>query len=577
LQNIQYVKRTNNDETFSFRIYQVPTATFLQNIVVECKEKSKPQTYLVTYYLNKQANQINNSNDFIRAIKSTSIIKIENQLKTHRTTSGGCLQVGYYEEVDACDGNLDTRPRCYNSDGTRATIKVFKVIDSACSTGGGPTDFIPIASQWNYYNTSASNPYSGNTVSGTGTGINGGGETTYLNIFAPNYFEGADLSDPAVQNWLQVNQFMTTLYNSSNKIKNVIDATEWLMVYTNYWIGSNGGLTSSNQIRLTFAFNTIPILFNQYYGTIYEPSQIANFQFSVFQFLLFHGEFLSKLDSTTQKSILDGLTSFEQIEQINTIVNYMIQNPGVTLENTKNLLIAQAIEDKIDDSALDPCTKGVLDKLKLSTEKDVSKMINRFNPATSVFNIKMSTGKVRNTVNWAETTKAASSAADVNMVFNEDYIKGTLFGTRPTDLSVATTMAHEIIHAYLISLLEDHLKNSSVGINDFPTIFDAYVQQQASKNTSILPDAHHELIADKYVNAIASTIEQFHLGDTFHSGYPRQVYLDMAWGGLKGTKIFNKTYPQGSADRDRILDRINTEMKGTPYQGYTPLGTPCKN
>ncbi|MBQ0907656.1 hypothetical protein KBJ98_02945 [Flavobacterium sp. F-328] len=182
-----------------------------------------------------------------------------------------------------------------------------------------------------------------------------------------------------------------------------------------------------------------------------------------------------------------------------------------------------------------------------------------------------------NADDWAQTTKAASSATDVNMVFNEDYIKGTLFGTRPTDLSVATTMAHEIIHAYLISLLEDHLKNSTVGINDFPTIFDAYVQQQATKNTSILPDAHHELIAGKYVNVIATTIEQFHLGDTFHSGYPSQVYLDMAWGGLTGTKIFNKTYPEGSADRERILDRINTEMKGTPYQGYTPLGTPCKN
>ena len=238
---------------------------------------------------------------------------------------------------------------------------------------------------------------------------------------------------------------------------------------------------------------------------------------------------------------------------------------------------------KIDDNALDPCTKGVLDKLKLSTEKDISKMINRFNPASSVFNIKMSTGKVtKPSVNWAETTKVAGSATDVNIVFSEDYVKGSLFGTPPTDLSVATTMAHEIIHAYLISLLEDHLKNSSVGINDFPTIFDAYVQQQATKNTSILPTAHHELIAKDYVDAIASTIEQFHLGDTFHSGYPRQVYVDMAWGGLQGTYIFNKTYPKDSTDknfkdRERILDRINTERKGTPYQGYTPVGTPCKN
>ena len=329
LQNIQYVKRANDDETFSFRIFQVPTATFQQNIIVEFKKNEEPQSYLVTYYLNKQVNQINNSNDFIRAIKSTSTVKIENQLKTHRTTSGGCLQVGYYEEVDACEGNLDTSPRCYNSDGTRATINVFKVIDSACSTGGGPTDFIPLASQWDFSNTSSSNPYSEYTGTTTG-GSTAGGETTDLNIFLPNYFEGSDLSDPAVQNMLQINQFITTLYNSSNEIKGVIDNTEWLMAYTNYWIGTNGGLTSSNQIALTYAFNNIPTIFNQYYNNDYTPSQVANFKFSVFQFLLYHGEWLSNLDPQIQISILETITSFEQIEFVNGTINFMIENPEVT-------------------------------------------------------------------------------------------------------------------------------------------------------------------------------------------------------------------------------------------------------
>ncbi|WP_139255602.1 cysteine peptidase family C39 domain-containing protein [Flavobacterium fryxellicola] len=332
LQNIQYVKRANDDETFSFRIFQVPTATFQQNIIVEFKKNEEPQSYLVTYYLNKQVNQINNSNDFIRAIKSTSTVKIENQLKTHRTTSGGCLQVGYYEEVDACEGNLDTSPRCYNSDGTRATINVFKVIDSACSTGGGPTDFIPLASQWDFSNTSSSNPYSEYTGTTTG-GSTAGGETTDLNIFLPNYFEGSDLSDPAVQNMLQINQFITTLYNSSNEIKGVIDNTEWLMAYTNYWIGTNGGLTSSNQIALTYAFNNIPTIFNQYYNNDYTPSQVANFKFSVFQFLLYHGEWLSNLDPQIQISILETITSFEQIEFVNGTINFMIENPSATWEN----------------------------------------------------------------------------------------------------------------------------------------------------------------------------------------------------------------------------------------------------
>ena len=242
----------------------------------------------------------------------------------------------------------------------------------------------------------------------------------------------------------------------------------------------------------------------------------------------------------------------------------------------------QAIEDKIDDSELDPCTKGVLDKLKNTTEKDISKMINRFNPDGSIFNIKMATGKVTDQNDKAQTTKVNGSATDVNIVFSEDYIKGTLFGSPPTDLSVATTMAHEVIHAYLISLLAEHNACASDGICDFPTIFDAYVQHQSTKNTTILPDAHHELIAKDYVYAIASTVEQFHLGDTFVTDYPRQVYIDMAWGGLIGTYIFNKNYPDDPADknfndRERILDRINTEFKGTPYQGYTPVGTPCKN
>ena len=117
---------------------------------------------------------------------------------------------------------------------------------------------------------------------------------------------------------------------------------------------------------------------------------------------------------------------------------------------------------------------------------------------------------------------------------------------------------------------------------EIPTIYDAYVQQQISKDLSILPDAHHELIASYYVNAIASTIEEFHTGQPVDSGFPRQVYLDMAWGGLIGTYIFNKNYPNDPnninyKDRERILARIITERIGSQYGVNSPIGTPCKN
>ena len=53
-------------------------------------------------------------------------------------------------------------------------------------------------------------------------------------------------------------------------------------------------------------------------------------------------------------------------------------------------LIAQTIEDQIDDSKLDPCTKAVLNKLRNSTQSDIAAMLTHFAPAKSIFNINMS-------------------------------------------------------------------------------------------------------------------------------------------------------------------------------------------
>lgn len=152
---------------------------------------------------------------------------------------------------------------------------------------------------------------------------------------------------------------------------------------------------------------------------------------------------------------------------------------------------------------------------------------------------------------------------------------------RPTDLSVATTMSHEIIHAYLISLLEENKSCGASGICDFPTIYDAYVQQQITKDKELSVNENHELIAKNYVNAIASAIQEFHTGKSVDSGFPSQVYLDMAWGGLTGTYIFDKNYPndpnhKNYKDRERILARINTEKLGSEYGVNLPVGTPCK-
>lgn len=323
LQNIQYLKKTNSQETFSFRILQSATATFSQNIVIDCKPNQSPQTYLITYYLNKQLGQISTDDMFMNSITSTSTSRL-NSSSSNVTNTSGCLEVGYYEEEDYCEGELSTpgeNPECFNNDGSRRKVLVFKVLASDCSTSGGE-DFIPDVQEWMNNHQNPSNPTSGNGSNGLG----GGGEnSSNLDIFIPNYFNSDDLSNPATQNMLQINQFIYNLYASDNAIKNVVESTEWLLAYTNYWIGVNGGLSSSNQNALTYAFNNMSSVFYQYPDTINTQAQISLFQYNAFQFLLQHGTWLSGQSSQTQESIK----------------NYLI-------ENGFNSLSTQEIDNIID-------------------------------------------------------------------------------------------------------------------------------------------------------------------------------------------------------------------------------------
>lgn len=249
-------------------------------------------------------------------------------------------------------------------------------------------------------------------------------------------------------------------------------------------------------------------------------------------------------------------------------------NGGAQLEDT------EVLEDYINDTDLDPCTKDILDKLKNLGSGDIAEMLKRFSPAGTIFILNMMTGPITDSNVLAQTANVNGSNTNINMVFNGDYISGKNQTSRPTDLSVATTMAHEIIHAYLISLLEENKTCGASEICDFPTIYEAYVQQEIKKNPSILPSAHHELIAENYVKVIAATIQEFHTGINVPLGSASEVYTDLAWSGLFDTTYFNTLYPDDSNsvnynDRVRIINRFYSEKNVEPRGKLTPNGTPC--
>jgi hypothetical protein len=88
--------------------------------------------------------------------------------------------------------------------------------------------------------------------------------------------------------------------------------------------------------------------------------------------------------------------------------------------------------------------------------------------------------------------------------------------------------------------------------------------------------AQHEDMANKYVYAMASALEEYDANYLINY----QVYKDLAWGGLNRTPIFDATYPVGNPNRQRIINRVACEQNGTTIgagtpNAQTPIGNTC--
>ncbi|CAH0337316.1 hypothetical protein FVB9288_03071 [Flavobacterium sp. CECT 9288] len=219
-------------------------------------------------------------------------------------------------------------------------------------------------------------------------------------------------------------------------------------------------------------------------------------------------------------------------------------------------------EDKIDDSELDPCTKEIMDKINQDTNNDIVKILEKF--GTSEYNVKLQMGPTALN-NYAETKVISKNNYSIT-VSNNSF-------SDATKLYRATGLLHEIVHAYMLSIVDDYkIYPTNAPFNGFPELFKLYVQKTGSGNTLA---AQHEDMANKYVDAIASALEKYHLGNTSRpvSLADKQVFADLAWSGLDGTEIFNKKYPIGSEERKRITNRLVAETIGV--YSSDAIGKPC--
>lgn len=243
----------------------------------------------------------------------------------------------------------------------------------------------------------------------------------------------------------------------------------------------------------------------------------------------------------------------------NQIIIKMNQNPTL-YTSIKPFLI----EKNIDDSQLDPCSKGVFQQVKNTTNCDFANVLAKLGANGSIYNTTMISA-------IAPSRKPAqtvwNSPYNYTMYISTDY-------TGKTKLFIAASMLHELVHAYFMSLFDDFNNgrpNNPNTYNDFAILFQKFVDKTYPGSGDV---AHHEQMATDYVNAIASALQEY------QSGLPQQVYKDLAWGGLKDAPIFSILFPVGSSDRERIINRYDCEGlgrrigQGTSNEQF-PSGQPC--
>jgi hypothetical protein len=228
-----------------------------------------------------------------------------------------------------------------------------------------------------------------------------------------------------------------------------------------------------------------------------------------------------------------------------------------------------SLRDLILYDKLDPCPKNVLEQLLYGKTCKIADIINKFNGNISKYNVSVESNDTGNTP--AKTNKISDFNYKISLN-NAGYTDGT-------QLFKAANLLHEFVHAYFLSIVDDYRNNQNAprnyDLSSFPSLFQAFCDKNYPPSNKDAADAHHLEMANQYVDAIASALQEYNKYADPNMNIPLQTYKDLAWGGLIGTPIFDKTFPAGSDNEIRIRNTYAAEQIGKSVNNQNPAGKPC--
>jgi hypothetical protein len=248
-------------------------------------------------------------------------------------------------------------------------------------------------------------------------------------------------------------------------------------------------------------------------------------------------------------------------------IQVMLNGETTDFQEALDIIISTIIEDEIVDDNLDDCSKGILNELKTLQSTDIAEIIKRFGDLNAPYDWEIKTGTPPvNSNNSAET----DWKRDLNGVaIDYDYLTfiNPTYKNQATKIGVARVILHEMIHAYLISLVDDTTITGSSDVTNFPLLWNALVTNTYNNNPNQL---QHEIIGRRFIEPLKDALKEWD-----NSSQSNQYYEDLAWGALTNTSTFNILFPIGSQSRNRIINTNAAEDTNSPQGSISPKGNPC--
>lgn len=200
-------------------------------------------------------------------------------------------------------------------------------------------------------------------------------------------------------------------------------------------------------------------------------------------------------------------------------------------------------------------SKCIYDKLKNSST-DFKTQIQKFDGDFPVSHLKLTINNSLGSGVYGETQPPVNYVTEIQI--NENGL------LKLSDLGVATTLAHEIVHAEIFrkmlsaaqrgdlntsTMTQQEAENYINSLKDnFPGLYDYYVERWQ-------PTWNHNMMASHYINTIADIIQDFD-----NNRLSRSTYESVAWAGLGEIENNQSTVAWQnltSSEQQAIIDVLN--------------------